>query len=201
MPLRPSNVGGLGQIPTYLADLVSVGTPVVVATLWQRGARIAAVLFGLVAFHVVLTEGQLQLDRLQQRATDQRDEYDHLRLQVAQLEAVRLEQEKDMADFVQKMREISAARDIAEQKARNEIAAATDELQEQVVDPGRAEPPHDVPSPVATRHPDVFADRERHPRTGITVAAEPDMELVARALGGPGGDACERPPARCAASA
>jgi cell division protein FtsL len=44
-------------------------------------------LFGLVAFHVVLTESQIQLDRLQQRATDQRNEYDRLRLKVAELEA------------------------------------------------------------------------------------------------------------------
>jgi len=50
-------------------------------------ALVLAGLFGLVAFHVALTEGQLQLDRLQQRATDERDEYDRRRLQVAELEA------------------------------------------------------------------------------------------------------------------
>jgi cell division protein FtsL len=50
-------------------------------------ALVLAGLFGLVAFHVVLTESQLQLDRLQQRAAQQRDEYDRLRLKVAELEA------------------------------------------------------------------------------------------------------------------
>ena len=57
LPLRPSNVGGLAQIPTYLADLVGVGTPVVAATLWLRGARIPAVLFGLVAFGAIVLTG------------------------------------------------------------------------------------------------------------------------------------------------
>jgi cell division protein FtsL len=45
------------------------------------------VLFGLVAFHVVLTQGQLQLDQLQSRAADEQARYDRLRLQVAELEA------------------------------------------------------------------------------------------------------------------
>jgi len=48
---------------------------------------VLAGLFGLVAFHVLLTESQLKLDQLQQHATDQRNEYDRLRLQVAELEA------------------------------------------------------------------------------------------------------------------
>ena len=48
---------------------------------------VLAGLFGLVAFHVLLTESQLRLDQLQQRATQQREEYDRLRLKVAELEA------------------------------------------------------------------------------------------------------------------
>ena len=48
---------------------------------------VLAGLFGLVAFHVVLTESQLQLDKLQQRVTEQRNEYDRQRLKVAELEA------------------------------------------------------------------------------------------------------------------
>ena len=57
LPLRPSNAGGLALIPTYLADVVGVGTPVVVATLWLRGARIPAVLFALVAFGAIVLTG------------------------------------------------------------------------------------------------------------------------------------------------
>ena len=57
LPLRPSNVGGLGQGPTVLADVVAVGTPVVVATLWRRGARIPAVLFALIAFGAIVLTG------------------------------------------------------------------------------------------------------------------------------------------------
>jgi O-antigen ligase len=57
LPLRPSDVGGLAQIPTLLADVVAVGTPVFVATLWRRGARLPAVLFGLVAFGAVVLTG------------------------------------------------------------------------------------------------------------------------------------------------
>jgi O-antigen ligase len=57
LPLRPSNAGGLALIPTYLADVVGVGTPVVVATLWLRGARIAAVVFAMVAFGAIVLTG------------------------------------------------------------------------------------------------------------------------------------------------
>ena len=57
LPLRPSNVGGLPQLPTYLADLVAVGTPVVAATLWLRGWRIPAVLFGAIAFGAIVLTG------------------------------------------------------------------------------------------------------------------------------------------------
>ena len=50
-------------------------------------AVVVAAVFGLVAFHVVLTQGQLQLDQLQGRATNAQATYDRLRLQVAELEA------------------------------------------------------------------------------------------------------------------
>ena len=57
LPLRPSNVGGLAQIPTYLADVVAVGTPVTVAALWRRRARIPAVLFALAGFGAIVLTG------------------------------------------------------------------------------------------------------------------------------------------------
>lgn len=46
-----------------------------------------AVLFGLVAFHVVLTQGQLQLDELRARAAEAQQRYDRYRLEVAELES------------------------------------------------------------------------------------------------------------------
>lgn len=48
---------------------------------------VAVVLFGVVAFHVVLSQGQFQLDRLQAKADQQQDRYERLRLEVAQLES------------------------------------------------------------------------------------------------------------------
>ncbi|MDP9072231.1 MAG: hypothetical protein M3N68_13310 [Actinomycetota bacterium] len=44
-------------------------------------------LFALVASHVVLTQGQFRLDRLQARAAAEQARYERLRLQVAELEA------------------------------------------------------------------------------------------------------------------
>jgi cell division protein FtsL len=44
-------------------------------------------LFGVVAFHVVLTQGQLELDRLQETAGAQQARYDRNRLLVAELES------------------------------------------------------------------------------------------------------------------
>jgi hypothetical protein len=44
-------------------------------------------LFGRVAFHVVLTEGQLRLDRLENRVADQQARYERNRLRVAELES------------------------------------------------------------------------------------------------------------------
>lgn len=48
---------------------------------------VCAGLFGVVAFHVVLTQGQLQLDQLHDRADEQRALYDRNRLLVAELES------------------------------------------------------------------------------------------------------------------
>jgi cell division protein FtsL len=44
-------------------------------------------LLGIVSLHVVLTQGQFRLDRLQARATEQQARYEQLRLQVAELES------------------------------------------------------------------------------------------------------------------
>ena len=51
------------------------------------GLLLCAGLFGVVAFHVVLTQGQFRLDQLDNRVTQQQSEYDRLRLQVATLES------------------------------------------------------------------------------------------------------------------
>ena len=48
---------------------------------------VAAALFGLVASHVALAQGQFRLDRLRQNAQAQQDRYERLRLQVAELES------------------------------------------------------------------------------------------------------------------
>lgn len=47
----------------------------------------SVLLFGLVAFHVLLTQGQFTLQKLENRANDQQAQYERLRLQVAQLES------------------------------------------------------------------------------------------------------------------
>ena len=44
-------------------------------------------LFGLVASHVVLTQGQFKLEQLEQKAADEQARFERLRLQVAQLES------------------------------------------------------------------------------------------------------------------
>jgi cell division protein FtsL len=51
------------------------------------GAAVALLLFGVVAFNVMLTQGQLQLDRLQARQATEQARLSRLRLEVAQLEA------------------------------------------------------------------------------------------------------------------
>lgn len=47
----------------------------------------ALCLFGVVVFHVLLTQNQFRLDRLQDQALERQAEYDRLRLQVAELES------------------------------------------------------------------------------------------------------------------
>ena len=47
----------------------------------------ALVLFGVVVFHVLLTQNQFRLDKLQEESIDRQAEYDRLRLQVAELES------------------------------------------------------------------------------------------------------------------
>jgi cell division protein FtsL len=44
-------------------------------------------LLGIASLHVVLTQGQFRLDRLQQQADQQQARYEQLRLQVAELES------------------------------------------------------------------------------------------------------------------
>ena len=48
---------------------------------------VGAALFGLVASHVALTQGQFELDRLEARAAEEQARYERLRLQVAELES------------------------------------------------------------------------------------------------------------------
>lgn len=50
-------------------------------------AGAALCLFGIVVFHVVLTQNQFRLDALQDQALERQSEYDRLRLQVAELES------------------------------------------------------------------------------------------------------------------
>jgi cell division protein FtsL len=50
-------------------------------------AGILAVVFGLVAIHVLLAQNQFELDRLNARSAVAEAQYDRLRLQVAQLES------------------------------------------------------------------------------------------------------------------
>ena len=50
-------------------------------------ALVVAGLFGLVASHVVLTQGQFRLQHLQARADESQARYERLRLQVARLES------------------------------------------------------------------------------------------------------------------
>ena len=57
LPLRPSNVGGLAGVPTWFADLVVLGAPVLVAALWQRGARLPAVVVAAATFVGVVLSG------------------------------------------------------------------------------------------------------------------------------------------------
>src|SRR4051794_33596235 len=54
VPLRPNAGGGLALLPTWLADLVALLTPVVAAVLWHRHARAGAILLVAVAFGTIL---------------------------------------------------------------------------------------------------------------------------------------------------
>lgn len=47
----------------------------------------ALCLFGVVVFHVLLTQNQFRLDKLQEQSLERQAEYDRLRLEVAQLES------------------------------------------------------------------------------------------------------------------
>ena len=49
------------------------------------GVLVSALLFGLVAFHVLIAQSQLQLGRMETQTSDAQARYDRLRLQVAQL--------------------------------------------------------------------------------------------------------------------
>jgi cell division protein FtsL len=51
------------------------------------GGIVVAGLFALVAFHVVVTQAQFRLDKMDARAARQEARYQRLRLQVAQLES------------------------------------------------------------------------------------------------------------------
>ena len=48
---------------------------------------VIAALFGLVASHVVLTQGQFRLEQLEKQAAEEQARFERLRLQVAQLES------------------------------------------------------------------------------------------------------------------
>lgn len=54
---------------------------------WLVLGVVAAALFGLVASHVALTQGQFRLDALRKEAAAQQDRYERLRLEVAELES------------------------------------------------------------------------------------------------------------------
>jgi cell division protein FtsL len=53
--------------------------------MWLLAALVVLALFAAVVFHVQLAQGQLELDRLERQTTTAREEYQHLRLQYAQL--------------------------------------------------------------------------------------------------------------------
>lgn len=59
------------------------------ARLWCAGivALVAASLFGVVFFHVLLTQGQLQLDHIETRAAAEQARNERLRLEVAELQS------------------------------------------------------------------------------------------------------------------
>ena len=50
-------------------------------------ALVALCIFGIVVFHVLLTQNQFRLDKMQEESLEHQAEYDRLRLQVAELES------------------------------------------------------------------------------------------------------------------
>jgi cell division protein FtsL len=50
-------------------------------------AMVCVVLFGVVSFHVVLSQSEFKLEKLSDKADKQQDQYQRLRLQVSQLES------------------------------------------------------------------------------------------------------------------
>ena len=79
--------------PTHLRVLTEAERSAAQEARLVRGAVIlgvavgALVLFGVVVFHVLLTQNQFRLDKLQEESIERQAEYDRLRLQVAELES------------------------------------------------------------------------------------------------------------------
>ena len=57
LPLRPANSGGLALIPTWFADLMATVTPLLVAALWRRGARVPAGTLAAIAVAAIVLTG------------------------------------------------------------------------------------------------------------------------------------------------
>ena len=78
-----------------------------VQTLVVAGAILGALcVFGVVVFHVMLTQNQFRLDALQDQALERQAEYDRLRLQVAELESP----DRIVADAQQRLGMVPAAK-------------------------------------------------------------------------------------------
>ena len=85
-----------GESPPAPRHLRPVSDARVVALKRRRRVRAAILatfvvmmgsLFALAAFHAMLASGQARLDTLESQVSDARSEYEHLRLEVAELEA------------------------------------------------------------------------------------------------------------------
>ncbi len=97
-PRRSTAVGRPARLPSGTGRDPELRLVPPARSTWtkRRKARLVTVLvvlavgvglFALVASHVVLTQGQFRLDRLQSRAAAEQARYERLRLQVAELEA------------------------------------------------------------------------------------------------------------------
>src|SRR5436309_12248187 len=95
-PARPVRAPRPEATPSARPDLRVVPSDYVSArtrrkrarlVVWLSGIAIAAALFGVVAFHVVLTQNQLDLQHLRAQADAASIRQQQLRLQVAQLES------------------------------------------------------------------------------------------------------------------